>query len=357
MERISSAVFRQLLRKNRKELNALFETCRLAQPSLDGHDFLLRVERMLNAVHETGKSFHDPEGVMFIVFRKLLEMASAGFFSSKSSLAYLDLLSSLLIDFPGAFRENPEGFLASAANALWRMSRRSPGTALAWQSGMSALKGLDVDYETFRRGGVIAAWLNGLSEFRRAALELLIKSEAKETLRVLVRFQPERLDALLNDMSGDPWHQGFSENEALPVFIMCGDFTGFGGSFPEPPVLTGIKEREPMECERIAAGSGGMHFMVYAERSGSAVVEIRGDMPDGMLPPSRPDALSAGRSGLSVKGTLWPWEWYRRKDAESMKTLLGMPVLSLVTTRRLVAFTTPLSHRIFILALPGGRDA
>ncbi len=356
MERISSAAFRQHLRKNRKELNALFEACRLAQPSLDGHDFLLRVERMLNAVHETGERFHDPEDVLFIVFRKLLEMTSAGFFSSKNSLDYLGMLASLLADFPEAFKENPEGFLASAVNALWRTARRSPRTALAWQSGMSVLKGKDIDYETFRNGGVITAWLNGLSEFRRASLELLVRNEAKDTLRALVNFQPERIDALLKDMAEDPWHQGFSDNEALPAFMTCGDFTGFGGHFPEPPVLTGIREREPMECERIAARSGGMHFMVYAERLGSAVVEIRSGLPDGMLPASRPDALSAGRSGLSVNGTRWPWEWYRREDVQNMKTLLGTPVLSLVSTRHLIAFTTPLSHRILILALPGGKD-
>lgn len=191
-------------------------------------------------------------------------------------------------------RADPERALAELHHA-GRVLARRPGALGPWSVRLAAGAARTGDPAQQRALGVVAAWRTGLVRLRDAALELAT-GLAPAALAAVLEVADGR--AALAANAADPWAwpgHGPRPGE-LRVVARAGGFTGFGGPFPEPPVVHGG------DGLRWWVRAGHQELLVLWDVHGHAVLT-----PDGPVPEPGPPVEHGGELRLAGLRGRAPW--------------------------------------------------
>jgi hypothetical protein len=131
--------------------------------------------------------------------------------------------------------------------------------------------------------GHIAAWQAGMPQYRRAALEAATRlpvSLASQVLGMPTSTSAESLAAALKRLQANPWlkvREALRDQPATPQLQavgLAGAFTGFGGEFARPPVVSNTNgrliARDSSSCWQLMADAYGTWFRRLPDRQWAA---------------------------------------------------------------------------------------
>jgi hypothetical protein len=174
--------------------------------------------------------------------------------------------------------------------------------------------------------GQVLAWTSGMSHFRSGALEKLPVLSAdlvRAALGAPATVSPEALCARLR---ADRWYSPDAAVTARAVRgLEIGSFTGYGGSFPEPPKVR-------TAGEDFVLRSGERHFWLLVDAYGWTLHPA--------APADFDQAPTSAAAGVRLEGS-------QLVDGTSVRTLDGPnDGLSVSAGPASIAISTPLSHRL-----------
>lgn len=211
----------------------------------------------------------------------------------------------------------PEAVLGALGNAVMQLSRWPQVRIVDWLDGMTRLAGQVSGLTQMQALGQVLAWRAGMAHYRHGALAAAQNLPPALALAALGADPDDNWPDLHAALLEDPWHTAQGRAHGLPATgIEAGAFSGFGGSFAQPPQVR-------------AAGEG---FVVCsADRYQHLVVDINGAV---LLPASKEqfDAATTATAPaptplITARG--WPHEG-----------------LACAADAHTLAITTPFSHHV-----------
>ena len=183
--------------------------------------------------------------------------------------------------------EDPSRVLPAVCNALYNLTATLDANPDQWLDDMERMATACRNADEFLKCGKVAAWRAGLAHFREGAIDAaktLTETLARVSLSAPLHVP---LPALFERLGRDPWfnpgNTDDAEHEAgsrLRTVCRAGAFRGFGGLFPEPPLVA----------------PSGEHFLV---KSGSECWLLIADIFGATFHRSDPaEFKTSGRSGL-----------------------------------------------------------
>lgn len=174
--------------------------------------------------------------------------------------------------------------------------------------------------------GQVLAWTCGMSHFRSGALEKLSGLSPALARDALGAPASQSLDALCAHLQADRW---YSPDGTVTKRVMggveIGSFTGFGGSFPEPPKVRAAGED-------FVVRSGDRHFWLMVDAYGWTLHPV--------APADFDQASATATTGVRLDGL-------QLVEGTSKRTLEGpTDGLSVSAGPASIAISTPLSHRL-----------
>jgi hypothetical protein len=229
---------------------------------------------------------------------------------------------------PALLAQAPHALLVALANALvhWQAHADSD----PWRARFLAACRAARTPDEALRAGQVAAWVCGLVQYRDSALERVATLDAA-LLAAVLDIAPEAIDSGMRErLARERWYRPDREDRLPRVAGHLGDFVGYGGRFPQPPLAVA-------QGSRLVLQSAGQGFEVWADAFGSALHAA---------------AAVPGRPGLSL-----PAGW--RVESQ----VLNGPGLrfdagpwggisSAASAGELLVLTHPLSHAATLIALP-----
>lgn len=230
---------------------------------------------------------------------------------------------------PTLLAQAPRALLAALANALVHWQAQGDGT-LWLKRFLAACQAARTPDEALRAGQV-AAWTCGLVHYRDSALERLPALDSP-LLAAVLGIEPGRIDSRMRErLARERWYRPDREADTLPrVAGSLGSFVGYGGRFPQPPVVIA-------HGTRLILVSGGQGYEVLADAFGSAL-HAAADIPA--------KATLALPPGWKLAGTVLSGPGLRF-DAGPLGG-----ISSAASVGGLLVLTHPLSHAATLLALP-----
>lgn len=242
----------------------------------------------------------------------------------------LDGWLALAQNAPRFIAEDPQRSLAAVANAQVHWSQQGDG--IAWTQTLIALAARASSLDELLRAGQVAAWRHGLAHYRDSAL-----ARARQLPRELVAIAfglglREWQDAYLEKLGADRW---FRPDERVPgkrprVVARIGDFVGFGGGFPTPPLAS-------HDGDQLLLQSDAVQFMVFADAYGASLQVAGGPAP-----------ISAQRlpTGWRIAGSVLSWPGGKLDFADHGA------LTSAVANADTLVLTHAYSHAATLVALP-----
>ena len=224
----------------------------------------------------------------------------------------------------------PVEVLGALSNAALHLAG-VPGVRVAdWLQAMAAAgPGID-DVATLRAFGQVAAWRAGMAHFRAGALAAADALPDPLALQALAA-APERDRAALRIAHADPW---WDEAAAAPRVQprVVGAFTGFGGSFAEPP-------RVRADGDGFVVRSGERHAWLAADAHGAV-----------LLPATAAEFDAAASRTADARATLHGT--VLRIGSRDQAIDLPADGLSLACGRHAAVLASPWSHALHVVPLP-----
>jgi hypothetical protein len=230
--------FVSVLSARRVDYNAQFLAARRAAPELTEDafkDFLrLSVDPLVAAVATL-----DRTAVVEVVdaaYGAGLELLAQRLAGPRAHHSTIDTAFRSL--FPGLARfvaVAPGVVLPRLCNALQQLAVTPGARPEAWCSSLQVLAPLIDGVESLLGVGQVCAWLCGLSQYRRGALEVCRRLPEPLSLAVLGAPAGARLFEVLARLERDPWFVPSSPELGFRVIGRIGGFRGFGGGFLVPP--------------------------------------------------------------------------------------------------------------------------
>lgn len=207
----------------------------------------------------------------------------------------------------------PQAVLGALSNAAIQLGQWPQVRVADWLQSMTTLAGAVADLTQLRALGQLLAWRAGMVHYRRGALAAADALPPTLALTALGARPTEDWPALRDALLADPWH-GASDLPASGVQI--GAFSGFGGSFAQPPELRA-------SAEGFVVRSADRHYLLIADRHGAV-----------LLP-----ASAAEFEGASANSVTAPPQHV---------AALGWPAESLaaMASERTLALSSPFTHAI-----------
>lgn len=156
--------------------------------------------------------------------------------------------------------------IAALCNALFHLVQAEGARPADWLAKQQRVLPHCADPQTWLRAGQVGAWLSGLAQYRDAALDLL-RDLPPTIAGQLLGLTPDRsVEAALLRLREDPWFNPVlpTPTASLRVTATVGAFRGFGGLFPQPPLLSAQGEhlyvRSGEHCWQLLADAFGQHL-------------------------------------------------------------------------------------------------
>jgi hypothetical protein len=282
------------LRSQRAELDA-----QLAQAVTQGADpALLRdgLGEIVVVAEQAGGTGELLDAVVAALVGQVCALAGRGVGASSAERYVLREVIGLLGPW---LRSDPSGCLGQVNHAARVLARR-PGAFDAWVRRLGTAAACTDDAAQLRELGVVAAWRSGLVRLRDAALQAAhgLPADALDAVLEL----PGEAESVLRANAADPWAWpgGAPRPGELRVVARSGGFTGFGGPWPVPPVVTGG------DGVRWRVRAGPVERLLLWDVHGDAVVPIQAAALDTC---SDPAAVLGPPGMLRLAGLSAPAPW------------------------------------------------
>lgn len=304
------------LKAQRDSLNARFAQRVRGGARIEGESFLAHLrEKAAPLVQSVHANY--PERVPAVVnalYDASLDLFAASLLGENSRVPGIHRVwTELLPRNIELLAREPVGIVGCLCNGAFQVAQQRGTRLELWLDRMrNALAGCDSPGRVLEVGQV-AAWQAGMAQYRQPALEVagrLPPGLATLVLGLAAETSQDALASALVRLRQNPW---LSAEEALqpePALLalasvgMAGSFTGFGGVFARPPVVT-------CSAGRLLASDGRSRWQLIADAYGSwfrrlpeekvaasklpagVVVDRRGNLKWGALAQVAPHLASA----------------------------------------------------------------
>lgn len=261
----AAPTFGRLLADGRAGFNARVAATASRHPPFDAAafgDFLLR--RVGPVVEAVAAVAPDAAGATTVAaFDIALDLAAGKQIGREARSAALDQAWEALLP-PLAVRiaDQPAAVIAAVCNAVLHLERAGAAQRRRWMGWMQALGPRAGSLQDLRTLGQVLAWRAGLAHFRQGALLAAATLPPALALAALNAAPDADWPAVLQKLHADPW---WFPDPQVSQQALCGmeigAFSGFGGSFAEPPQARAAGDGFILR-------SGGHHFRLAADACG-----------------------------------------------------------------------------------------
>ncbi len=283
-------VFQRSLEDQRDALNALFRSRVKQGAKIDPQAFAehirTRIGNSIEAIHLVL-----PERTRIAtteLYEVSLELFAAGHFGDGSKTRYLSRLwDELMPKIARHVARDPRRVAGSLSNALVQIEQQSAPIAERWLNLLIQLNHYTESVDELLVLGKVAAWVSGMSHFRRSALAAsrLLPSR---TVSSLFGFSPGADDNsirnYLSQLDGNPWCNSLDSIPERDLEIsqvaICGAFRGFGGLMMKPPSVATVDGR-------LMVSDGEQVWQIFADRYGSVIQRVNLEPFQGNRAPAR----------------------------------------------------------------------
>lgn len=137
----------------------------------------------------------------------------------------------------------PQAVLGALGNAVIQLGQWPQARVAEWLQQMTALADEVADLAQLRALGQLLAWRAGMAHYRRGALAAADILPPALALAALDADPSSDWPTLRTALLADPWHTAQGRGHGLPATgVQIGAFSGFGGSFAQPPELRAAAE-------------------------------------------------------------------------------------------------------------------
>ena len=337
-----SEAFASVLKAGRSEFNARFNEARRQFPGLTGDPFIefLRshVDAVVAAVSEV-----DPQkaaDTASAAYDAALQLMGQGLIGPAAKSQVIE--DGWLNLFPASAKwiaESPADVICSICNALHYLAAIPYTRIPQWMNDMLRVSPVCESAAQFLACGQVASWRAGVAHFRSGALGLMdsLSEAAARTLMEVPKDAPWAL--VREELHRNPWFNPKSQplnptpsNGSMREVLRPGAFRGFGGLFPEPPVVEGFGEH-------FLVSSGGACWLLTADIFGATFHKT--DPAEGTERRLQPDNIAE----ITVTGTTL------QKEGTSLDFPELGSISSVAVNLHSVALTSPLTHSIVLVAV------
>ena len=334
------AVFQRSLEDQRDTLNALFRS-RVKQGSkIDPHAFAEHVRtRIGNNIAAIELVL--PERTRLAtaeLYEVSLELFAAGHFGEGTRTPHLSMLWEwLLPKVAKQLARDPRQVAGCLSNAVVQIEQQSSQAAERWIRLLAQTNPHAESVDELLVLGKVAAWVSGMSHFRRSALAAasLLPAQAVASLFGLNPDTDESvIRKYLTQLDENPWCNSMDAQHARELEVrqvaICAAFRGFGGSMMKPPSVATIDNKLMV--------SDGQHvWQIFADRFGSVIQRIDVEPFQGHR------ALAKSNPHVSADGTVqWDRTTINRSDLANST--------SFAFDGTTLAVTIPASFHVFLFA-------
>ncbi len=329
-----------ILAEGRGRYNYQFLEARQRWPELRADEFQLLLEQaVLPVVQRAADCAPQRAGaVLDVLYDLALELLGRRLLGPQARLRAIAVgWEQLLPRVVHLLVQAPRLVAGALSNALFNLERTPGARPAEWAAIMGRAAEQCEEVSTWLLAGQAAAWRAGMAHYRQGALALcgrLPEPVARDVLDLPARV---RVDEAVMRWRTDPWWspQATNGDRRLAVVAQLGAFRGFGGPFLNPP--------------RVQWNGGGFvvqdsqaTWTLHADRFGAVL--LRAIRPVELLPAAQGTPFALLHNGVvSFQG--------RRQTFSELRSANSWAANS--TT--LVA-TSPLSHRVVVLAWIGGGE-
>lgn len=325
-----SPAFAQLLSDRREDLNQRVAMARTRSLSFDNAAFSAflethagpLVDRVLAENQSAGAASVD---AVFDAAVTLVEHRWAG--HSARTQTINQLWSDVLPRFASAIATNPKGALGTLSNAAIKLSQE-PGARMAqWLEVLASLGRHARTQEDLRHLAVICAWRAGVAHIREAALTAAENLPAVVACAAVGANDESDWGHVAKNFAAQRWWapSALPQSDGHDI----GAFVGFGGQFPEPPMLFTVDDSFVVQ-------SGDRKFYLFADAFGATLRPIdTQNLPDTL----RPDRAAGRRLRID------------RIQADDRIVPLRVPKqgICIAETSDSIAVSSPYSHSVHVL--------
>ncbi|MGE3298441.1 MAG: hypothetical protein AB7I68_13965 [Porticoccaceae bacterium] len=236
-----STALASALASGRPHFNARVAEVRHRFPSFDTAAFAEFVKSGLESVVRSVATVA-PDRIGFAVFPAYdvaLELVAQGLAGPGARSSLVDRVWMQLVPRLGRLLAADSGeVLGLLSNAAVNVSSEPAARPDEWLEVLTAVADCVDSIESLRSVGVIAAWRAGMVQFRESALLAADRLPEQVALRAVAAAEHSSWAQVRQSYSLDPWWSPQpSVREAVRTGREVGRFTGFGGSFSQPPSL------------------------------------------------------------------------------------------------------------------------
>jgi hypothetical protein len=263
MEKLISGPLAVILEKNRHRYNTLFAMARQTRPALDNEILAYYlwavVQPIVNELDNRRSA--NTEAVVGALYEHILNLMQTNLLGTQSKLTqFEECWKKGLIQYSELIVSNALEFLIKFSNALFNICS-TPNTRPAdWIERLISFKSILHDISAFQKVGFVAAWQSGMAHYRSRALQILSEMSDDTFNRILLMEKNTISDknTMIQELINNPWknpqHAGLAIRlpEQLKMTAAIGGFTGYGGPFLSPPVVSACSDGIIVHCRNQA---------------------------------------------------------------------------------------------------------
>jgi hypothetical protein len=295
------------LEEERDTLNERFRQRQRGGQRIDGSAFLAHVEQ---AIAPLVMQVHAclPErtrGAVVQLYEASLDLFAASQLgpSASSPLVHRTWKELLPHVSPRVLALHPQQAAGCLSNAVVQIAAQTGARAGEWIDLMGRAAPQCGTLSELLDAGKVAAWLAGMVQYRQAALEIAGRLPTKVACALLglePNLSAERLAEILIRLKGNVWLKaraaaGQQEDAAIRCVGMPGAFTGFGGLFARPPIVT-------LQGERLLASDRQSTWELRADAYGAWFRRVN-EGPPALRPATSSKEVAIDRRGALRWGT------------------------------------------------------
>jgi len=280
-----SVALAEVLATHRSQLNAHVAEARHRYPAFDTAAFSAFLKTGLDSIAQSVSELA-PERTVPVVLAAYdiaLELVAQELAGSAARNSLIERLwVSVAPRYARLISQDPINVLGLLSNAVLHVSNTPEARVEDWLFGMSTMAEHVDSINNLRSVGQVMAWRAGLAHFREGALHCADAMPEAMALRAVGADGAQTWQEVRDKFRSDPWWSPDAKRQEISrAGIDVGQFTGFGGTFAQPPEVR-------------AAANG---FLVKSlSRYSFLVADAYGSL---LLPATSEEFASVGKSGYS----------------------------------------------------------
>lgn len=335
--------FSTLLKSQRDALNARFTLRIRSGVRIDGDAFLAHLSARAAPLVESVQA-EWPErapAVLTALYDASLDLFAASLLGPDARIPGIDRVwTDVLTRNIRLLAREPVGLSGSLSNAAFQVALQCGKGLELWVNRMREVLPQCDSLSRVLELGQVVAWQAGMPQYRQAALEVAVRLPAKlaaQSLGMPAETTQGNLLVAVDRLRANPWltAEGAIRPGRTLTQLACvgtaGSFTGFGGVFSRPPIVS-------CADSRIMVSSGSQTWQVLADAYGTWFRRI----------PEQKVSTSTLPTGITVD---------RRGNLQWGPFSLSVPYLAGATSTACdgvtLAITIPTSHHLFLFARAG----